>query len=118
MPTHTLPVVQCDRGDVGVIVRVDSPANPAVLLNKGFYRISMGSGCYGSWALDFLPTPVLGSIIGADSSQIIYVPVDATPFQCLKLFASVNDGELSINPLRVWEMPGNDPRKYTLYPYT
>jgi len=115
MPSHTLPVVQCDSSDNGIIVRVRSPAGGPVLLNKGFYRLGMGSGCYGSWGLGFLPTNVRGSIIGADSSQIIYVPQDATPFQCLKLFASANDGEMSVNPLRVWEMPGNDPRKYDLY---
>ena len=117
MPTHTLPIVQCDAADSGVIVRVTTGPGPAVLLSKGFYRIAMGSGCYGSWGLGFTPTAnTIGCVIGADSSQIIYVPADATPFQCLRMPSSVNNGELSINQLGAWEMPGNDPRQYTLYP--
>jgi hypothetical protein len=116
MPTHTLPVVQCNRDEVGVIVRVRPILGPPVLLDAGFYRISMSSGCVGTWALGVVPSLTVGSIIASDSSQIIYVPTNGTGFQCFQMPSSINDGELSINPLRAWTMPGNDPRQYDLFP--
>ena len=74
MPTYTLPIVQCNRAEVGVIVRVRALLAAPVLLDAGFYRISMSSGCVGTWALDVTPSATVGSIIASDSSQIIYVP--------------------------------------------
>ena len=116
MPTFTLPIVQSDDTEQGITVRVrNTPIGGPVSLSKGFYQINMGVGCTGSWGLGFTPTGLIGNVIGQNSSQTIYVPVDNTPFQCLKLGSSANDGELTINPLRVWTMPGNDPRKYVLY---
>jgi len=76
----------------------------------------MGSGCYGMWGLGFVPVITNGCVIGANNSQIIYVPDDNTDFACVKGSFSVNNGELSINPLLVWDMPGNFPPNYTLFP--
>jgi len=116
MPTHIEPIVLADANEQGIIYRVVDPAFGPIQLNKGFYRISMGSGCYGMWGLGFVPVITNGCVIGANNSQIIYVPDDNTDFACVKGSFSVNNGELSINPLLVWDMPGNFPPNYTLFP--
>ena len=117
MPTHVEPIVLVDSNEQGVIYRIVSPVLTTITLSKGFYRIAMGSGCYGVWGLGFIPTtPIIaGCIIGANDEQIIYVPADNTDFACLQGSASANTGELSINPLLVWDMPGNYPPAYSLY---
>ncbi len=120
MPTHVEPIVLVDANEEGIIYRVVNPAimPPAigsVILSKGFYRISMGMGAHGFWGLNFTPTVTAGCIIGANSSQVIYVPADNTTFGCCLGSFAANPGELSINPLLVWEMPGNLPPDYDLY---
>tara|TARA_Y100000310_G_scaffold335480_2_gene417654 strand:+ start:260 stop:625 length:366 start_codon:yes stop_codon:yes gene_type:complete len=117
MPTHVEPIVLVDSNEQGIIYRVVSPAFGPIQLNKGFYRIAMGSGCYGVWGLGFTPTAPIadGCVIGANQEQIIYVPEDNTDFACLEGTFTANTGELSINPLLVWDMPGNYPPAYSLY---
>ena len=114
MPKHIEPIVLVDSNEPGIIYEVVTPAN-SITLDKGFYRIAMGSGCYGMWALEFLPVITNGGVIVANSEQVIYVPEDNTVFGCVKGTFSANDGELSINPLLVWEMPGNFPPNYSLF---
>ena len=121
MPKHILPIARVDRENPGFLLRVQDPIGPGLLItDKGFYRIAMSHDGAACWSLNSIPTTSVGCVIGANSSQVIYVPESGVNSLFVVMLPNPTNptGVLSINKLEVWEMPGNTPGIYDLYPPT
>lgn len=117
MQRFQLPTTKCDADDAGLDITV-SGTEATQALKPGWYKIAAIVSPV-KWRIGGTAVAATtGSYLAANDQELIHIPgvkdVNGTLRVILDSSATEN-GRLNVVPVRLFEVPGTDPRKYTTF---